>query len=75
MWGGWLSDGVATPKYPFSWPELESGQFELQPGQLDPNWAKKFKSRQNFSRSGQKRIFIGWVGWWAGMGDLSKFSP
>ena len=38
-----------TPKHPFSWPELESGQSELQSGQFGPQlgkmfekWAKRF---------------------------------
>ena len=47
-----------TPKHPFSWPELESGQNELPTGQPGPNRAKCLKSGQNFSRSGQKHLFI-----------------
>ena len=43
-----------TPKHPFSWPELESGQNELQSGQNGPNRAKCLKSGQNSARSGQK---------------------
>ena len=45
-----------TPKHPFSWPELESGQNELPSGQTGPNLGKYLKSGQNFSRIGQKNI-------------------
>ena len=37
-----------TQKQPFSWPELASGQNELQSGQFGPNWAKCLKSGQFF---------------------------
>ena len=33
-----------------------------QLGKMDPNWAKCLKSGQNFSRSGQKRIYS-WASW------------
>ena len=36
-----------TPKYPFSWPELESGQNELQSGQFGPQLGKCLKSGQS----------------------------
>ena len=45
-----------TPKHPFSWPELESGQNELQSGQFGPQLGKMFEKWENFSRSGQKKI-------------------
>ena len=45
-----------TPKQTFSWPELESGQTELPPGQPGPIWAIRSKSGQNFSRSGQTKF-------------------
>ena len=32
-----------NPKYPFSLPELESGQNELQPGQPGPQLGKMFE--------------------------------
>ena len=37
-----------TPKHPFSWPEVESGQNECYYclGKMDPNWAKCLKSGQ-----------------------------
>ena len=47
-----------TPKHPFSLPDFESGQNELLSGQNGPHLAKCLKSGQNFSRSGQKKIFI-----------------
>ena len=46
-----------TPKHPFSWPELESGQNERPSGQPGPNWAKCLKGGQNCSRKGQKILF------------------
>ena len=47
-----------TPKHPFSWPELESGQNELPSGQFGPQLGKCLKSGQNVSRSGQKHFII-----------------
>ena len=32
-----------TPKHPFSWPKLESGQSKLQPGQNGPQLGKMFE--------------------------------
>ena len=32
-----------TPKHPFSWPELESGQNEQQSGQFGPQLGKMFE--------------------------------
>ena len=44
-----------TPKHPFSWPELESGQYELPVGQFGPQLGKSFgkwacmcSGRENF---------------------------
>ena len=34
------------PKHPFSWPELESGQNELQSGQYGPQLGKMFEKWQ-----------------------------
>ena len=44
-----------TPKHPFCWPEVESGQKELPSGQNDPQLGKMFEKWENFSRSGQKK--------------------
>ena len=44
-----------TPKHPLFWPALESGQIV--------QWAKRLKSGQNFSRSGQIFFFICFMKW------------
>ena len=45
-----------TSKHPISWPELESGQNELQSGQFGHQLGKMFEKWQIFSRSGQKNF-------------------
>ena len=44
-----------TPKHPFSWKVDNTNYCQ---GKLDPNWAKCLNSWQNFSRRGQKKLFI-----------------
>ena len=45
-----------NPKNTFSWPELESGQNELQSGQFGPQLGKIFEKWAKLSRSGQKKF-------------------
>ena len=54
----WTNTPKPTPKQPFSWPELESGQNKLQSGHFGPQLGKMFEKWANFSRSRPKKIFI-----------------
>ena len=45
-----------TPKHPFSWPELESGQNELLCEQNGPHLGKMFEKWAKLSKSGQKKF-------------------
>ena len=45
-----------TPKHPFSWPELESGQNELLSGQFWPHPGKIFEKWEKISRIRRKKI-------------------
>ena len=44
---------------PFPGLILKVGKMNYCLGKMDPIWAKCLKSGQNFSRSGQKNLFIG----------------
>ena len=46
-----------TPKQPFSWPELESGQNELQSGQFGPQLGKMFEKWANFFLEVDKKTY------------------
>ena len=48
-----------TPKYPFSWPELESGQNEQLSGQFGPQLGKMFEKKAKLSRT--DIFFLIWV--------------
>ena len=43
---------------PFPGLNLKMGKMNYLLGKVDPNWAKCLKNGKNFSRSGQKKIFI-----------------
>ena len=51
VWGYVLAQNTpnSTPKHPFSWPELESGQ-NYRLGNLHPNWAIFLNSGQDWTK-------------------------
>ena len=57
--------GPSPPKNtPFPDLNLKVGKMNYLLGNLYPNWAKCLKSGQNFSRSGQKNLFIYALNYW-----------
>ena len=46
-----------TPKHPFSWPELESGQNELLSGQPGPQLGKMFEKWTKLFQKWAKKVY------------------